>query len=333
MELLESIWAKARNANKKIVLPETEDPRTLKAADLITKSRLADIILIGEHEKTVMLAAEHMADISRCTIIDPIKSPKLNRYIEIYMNRMKEHKKEILFNEAKSLLETDFPFFGAMMVEDGDADGMVSGASHATAHTIRATIYSVGLKPGISTLSSFFIMVLQNKQLVPGGVLFYADCAVVPSPDEKQLCDIALSTASSYRSLIGKEPKIAMLSFSTLGSGKSLSSIKVAQATKMIRDKSPELAIEGEIQFDAALVPAIGKAKAPESKVAGKATVLIFPNLDAGNISYKITERLAGAMALGPIFQGCAKPINDLSRGCSVDDIVNISAITAIQAS
>jgi len=332
MEFLENIWNKAKKLEKKIVLPETGDIRILKAADLIQKSRLANVILIGDPNKIEADAKNSDLDISKAQMIDPSSSQKLDRYCEIYMNVMRGRKHEVSYDDAKKLLMSDLPYFGAMMVAGGDADGMVTGADHATAHTIRATVYSVGLNERISTLSSFFVMILGTKQFGVNGVMFYADCGVVPNPDDKQLCDIALSTAASFRKLMGKEPRIAMLSFSTKGSGSGASPEKVVRSLKMIREKSPELMVDGEMQLDAAIIPAIGKKKAPESNVAGRANVLIFPDLDAGNIGYKLTERLAGATALGPLLQGCAKPINDLSRGCSVEDIVNITAITAVQA-
>ncbi|MFA5097408.1 MAG: phosphate acetyltransferase [Candidatus Margulisiibacteriota bacterium] len=332
MEFLENVWTKAKKLEKRIILPETEDLRVLKAAELISKSKLAKVILVGNTVEIHRNTAENSIDISASEIAEPDKHPKLDRYAEIYAKNMEKRKHPVSFEEAKDLLKKDFPFFGAMMLAEGDADGMVSGASHETAHTIKAAVYSAGLKPGISILSSFFAMVLKDRSVVPGGVLFYADCGVVPEPDEKQLADIAISTASSFRKLVGKEPRIAMLSFSTKGSGRAKSVDKVAAATKLAQEKEPSLQIDGELQADAALIVSVGKKKAPESKIAGRANVLIFPDLGAGNIAYKLTERLAGAMALGPLFQGCAKAINDLSRGCSVDDIVNVAAITAVQA-
>lgn len=331
MDFLSDIWSKAKKLDRTIVLPETDDHRVLKAAELASKSKIAKVVLIGNKEDVTKAAVSEEIDISRTEIIDPSSCAKTDRYAEIYMNKMKEHKHEIAFNEARSLITNDFPYFGAMMVAEGDADGMVSGASHSTGHTIKAAIYSCGLKEGVSTLSSFFVMLLPNKQFGLNGVLFFADCAVVPDPDAPKLKDIALSTANSFKQLTGKNPRIAMLSFSTKGSGRAASVEKVEKATAMVLEQDPELTIDGEMQFDAALVQSIGKRKAPESKVAGRANVLIFPNLDAGNIGYKIAERLGGATAVGPIFQGCAKPINDLSRGCSVDDIVNVTAITALQ--
>ena len=331
MDLLSDIWNKSKKLYRTIVLPETDDHRILKAADLITQIKLAKISLIGNRENIEKEAKAAEADISRTMVIDPADCPKMGRYVEIYIKKMKEHHRDISFNEAKSFLENDFPYFGAMMVAEGDADGMVSGASHSTGHTIKAAIYSCGLKEGVSILSSFFVMLLPDKKFGSNGVLFFADCAVVPDPDASQLKDIALSTAASFRQLTGKNPKVAMLSFSTKGSGRAPSAEKAARAAEMARQAEPELMVDGELQLDAALIPSIGRKKAPESKVAGRANILVFPNLDAGNIGYKIAERLGGAIAVGPIFQGCAKPINDLSRGCNVDDIINVTAITSLQ--
>ncbi len=217
------------------------------------------------------------------------------------------------------------------MVRSGEADGMVTGADAPTAHTIKATVHCVGMAPGVSLISSFFAMITPKKEFGVDGLLFYADCGVNPNPTSDQLSDIAISTADSFRKLVGRDPKVAMLSFSTKGSAAHPDVDKVVKATEIVKAKRPELMVDGEFQADAALIPAIGRKKAPEQQVAGKANILIFPDLDAGNICYKITERIGGATALGPILQGAAKPINDLSRGCSADDIVNITAITAIQ--
>lgn len=331
MEFLESIWNKARQRHAKIVLPETNDLRVLKAAALILQSKLAEIILIGNEKEIFKTSESNGINLQNVQIADPFSSSKINHYCTILIENRRKKSKDIEFSEAKKLLLTNFTYFGAMMVAHGDADGMVSGASNPTANTIKAAIHSVGLKDGISLLSSFFVMIAPNKQLGANGILFFSDCAVVPDPNEKELCDIAISTAESFRQIMGKEPKIAILSFSTFGSGKGASPEKVKKAAQLAGEKAPNLIIEGEIQADAALIPSISKMKAPTSKIAGKANVLIFPNLDAGNIGYKLTERIGGAVALGPIFQGCAKPINDLSRGCSVDDIVNTCALTAVQ--
>lgn len=329
MDFIQDFWGKARRLNKTIILPETEDPRILKAADIITKSHLAKIILIGDPEIITPFAVQNGADLTGVKIIDPVKSLLLEKYITEYYELRKA--KGMTAEEARKVIIEDHAFFGAMMVRDGEADGMVTGANHPTAHTIRAAVHCIGMAEGVSLISSFFVMITPRKEFGVEGLLFYADCGVNPNPDSDQLSDIAISTADSFRRLIGRDPKIAMLSFSTKGSGKHPDADKVIKATELAKAKRPELLVDGEMQADAALIPSIGSSKAPGSKVAGKANILIFPDLDAGNICYKITERIGMATALGPLLQGSKKPINDLSRGCSVDDIVNITAITSLQ--
>jgi len=329
MDFIQDTWNKARKLNKTIVLPETNDVRVLRAAEIITKSHLAKIVLIGKETEINELAAKNGVNISGAAIIDPALSENLEKYISEYQ-KLRE-KKGMTTEEARKIISEDYPFFGAMMVRDSDADGMVTGADHPTSHTIKATVHCVGVAPGISLISSFFAMITPKKEFGIDGLLFYADCGVNPNPTADQLSDIAITTADSFRKLVGRDPKVAMLSFSTKGSASHPDVDKVTTATNIVKSKRPELLIDGELQADAALIASIGRMKAPDSKVAGKANILIFPDLDAGNICYKITERLGGAIALGPILQGGAKPINDLSRGCSADDIVNITAITAVQ--
>ncbi len=329
MDFILDTWSKARRLNKTIVLPETEDTRILKATEIITKSHLANIILIGNAEKINSLAAQNSVNLAGARIEDPAKSERLEKYIAGY-HKLREHK-GMTPEEARKIVSEDHAFYGAMMVRSGDADGMVTGADHPTSHTIRAAAHCVGMAEGVSLISSFFVMITPKKEFGIDGILFYADCGVNPNPDSEQLADIAISTADSFRKLIGRDPKIAMLSFSTKGSAEHPDVDKVIKATELVRTKRSALLVDGELQADAALMPAIGSKKAPGSTVAGKANILIFPDLDAGNICYKITERIGGAIALGPILQGSGKPINDLSRGCSVDDIVNIAAITSIQ--
>lgn len=330
MDFINDIWNKAKKLNKTIVLPETEDARVLRAAELISRSKLARIILIGEEAKMKDVAGAGDVDLSLTTIIDPMKHQKLDKYIQILKD--KRSSKGMTIEKARQHLTRDYPYFGAMLVAQGEADGMVSGASSYTSSTIRAALSSVGITPGQSIISSFFIMILEDKYFGEDGILFFADCAVVPNPSPVQLAEIALQTADSFGKMLNLEPRVAMLSFSTKTSAVHADVEKVIKAVEIAKAKNPNLILDGELQLDAALISSVGQRKAPGSPVGSHANILIFPDLDAGNIGYKLVERLAHAQAIGPILQGVAKPINDLSRGCSVEDIVNVTAITAVQS-
>ncbi len=330
MEFIQQLYSKAKKLKKAIVLPETDDIRILKAASIILTSKITQIILIGDENKIQALAEKENIKLNGAQIINPQASKEIDLLAQKYAER--NQKKAISFEQAKRTLLDDPVFFGAMLVEINQADGLVSGADHATAHTIKAAVRCVGVAKNYQLISSYFIMLLNDREIGVNGMLLYADCGVIPNPNAEELAEIAACSADSFRQLVPTTPKIAMLSFSTKGSAQHPDVEKVVKATEILKSKKPELIVDGELQLDAALVPEVARKKAKNSPLAGSANILIFPDLDAGNIGYKLTQRLAGAIALGPIFQGVAKPINDLSRGCSVEDIVQIVAITAIQA-
>ncbi|HCI55420.1 MAG TPA: phosphate acetyltransferase [Bacteroidales bacterium] len=330
MELLDRLKLNAKKLNKKIVLPEGYEERTLKAADICIAEKIASIILIGNPDEIHRDAEKFgLKNLREATIVDPKNHEKKEHYINL-MVELRKHK-GLTREEASRLIE-DPLYLGVMMIKNGDADGEVSGADHATSDVLRPALQFIKTAPGVSIVSGAFIIVLPDKNFGENGVLFYADSGVNPNPNERELAEIAITSARSARQLCGYEPRIAMLSFSTKGSASHPMVDKVVNATRIAKEMAPELMIDGELQGDAALVESVGRKKAPGSPVAGKANVLIFPDLNAGNISYKLTERLAHAIALGPILQGIASPVNDLSRGCSVNDIVDIIAITANQA-
>lgn len=328
IKIMEEIWQQARQNNRLIILPEGEEERIIEAAAIITREKLARIILLGFSDRIQNTASIHHLDLREVTIIEPRNHPRKKEYQEQYFE-LRKHK-NITREQACQCLE-DPLYYGCMMLRNGEADGLVGGALNTTAETVRAGLHIIGLQEGNSTLSSFFLMIVPDCPYGNNGVFLYADAAVVPAPSPKQLCNITLSTAKNARLLLKTEPVVALLSFSTKGSAEHPEIEKIKKALSLIKEEEPALVVDGELQADAALVPEVGQKKAPGSLVAGKANVLIFPDLNAGNIGYKLTQRLAKAEAYGPIFQGLAKPINDLSRGCSARDIVNVVAITATQ--
>ena len=330
MNLLEQIKINARRHGKRIVLPEGTEERTLRAADILAGENIAKIILLGDPEIITAEARKHnLKQIDKTTIIDPKNHPDKQKYAEL-MVELRKHK-GLSIGDAEKLIE-DPLYLGTMMIKAGDADGEVAGAMNSTGDVLRPAFQFVKTKPGISVVSGAFIMIMKDNQYGEDGMLVFADCAVHPDPTESELAEIAVATASTTRSIAGFEPRIAMLSFSTKGSANHPMVDKVVNATRIAREMSPDIQIDGELQADAAIIDKIGQSKAPGSLIAGKANVLIFPNLECGNIAYKLVQRLADAEAIGPVLQGMAAPINDLSRGCSVSDIVNLVAITANQA-
>ena len=333
MALLDEIKAKAASLKKTIVLCEGEDKRVVEAAAQITREGIAKIVLIGNEEEAKRVAPG--VDLTGITLIDPLTSDKTAGYAKILYEARKA--KGMTEEQAAEQVK-DRTMFGALMLKAGDVDGYVSGACHSTANTLRPGLQVVKTAPGIKTVSSCFIMIAPEggNKYNPDGVAVFADCAINIEPDAQQLADIAISSAKTAKTLAGIEPRVAMLSFSTKGSGnddKFFKSVpKMQEATRLAKEMAPDLALDGEFQFDAAVAPEVGELKAPGSKVAGHANVFIFPNINAGNIGYKIAQRFGGYMAIGPVCQGFAKPLNDLSRGCNVDDIVATVAVTALQA-
>jgi phosphate acetyltransferase len=330
MDLLDRIKINARQHNKRIVLPEGNEERTLKAADIIIGDNIAEIILLGNPDMILSEARRlDLQNIARATIIDPSSHARKQKYIDL-MVELRRHK-GLTQNDAVRLIE-DPLYLATLMIKAGDADGEVAGAMNSTGDVLRPAFQYVKTLPGISVVSGAFIMILKDKEFGEDGLLVFADCAVHPDPSESELAEIAVATAATTRAIAGFEPRIAMLSFSTKGSASHPMVDKVVNATRIAREMAPELQIDGDLQADAAIIEKIGQSKAPGSSIAGRANVLIFPNLECGNIAYKLVQRLAGAEAIGPVLQGMAAPINDLSRGCSVSDIVNLVAITANQA-
>ena len=331
MDLLSQIVARAKSNKQRIVLPEATEERTLRAADRVLADDIADIILLGNPDEINKLAAEWgLTHIGQATIIDPENSPKAEEYAEKLAELRKS--KGMTIEEARKLMKNPL-YYGCMIIKTEGADGQISGALSTTGDTLRPALQIIKCAPGITCVSGGLLLISKQKQYGEDGVLVVADVAVTPMPDANQLAQIAVCTAQMAKAVAGfEDPRVAMLSFSTKGSAKHEVCDKVIEATRLAKEMAPDLKIDGELQADAALVPSVGAKKAPGSDIAGKANVLVFPNLEVGNIGYKMVQRLGDAIAIGPVLQGIARPVNDLSRGCSVDDIYYMVAITACQA-
>lgn len=328
MNFLEQIISRAKSDIKTIVLPESTDIRTIKAAAMIQEQGIANVILVGNKDEIKKLAGD--LDISKAQIVDPANFDRFEEYVNTLYELRKA--KGMTLEQARKLLSENVLYFGIMMVKMGAADGMVAGAINSTGNTLRPALQILKTAPGAKLVSAFFIMVVPDCEYGENGVFVYGDSGLVENPNAEELSEIAIASSKSFKSLVQAEPVVAMLSYSTYGSAKSELTEKVVEATKLAKQKAPELQLDGELQADAAIVASVGQSKAPGSPVAGKANVLIFPDLNCGNISYKLTQRLAKADAYGPIIQGLAGPVNDLSRGCSAEDIVGVVAITCVQA-
>ena len=329
MSFIDSIKGKAKKEIKSIVLPESNDIRVLKGAEKAIKENYANIVLVGDENEIQKLAKDNDIDISKAKIVNPRTSEKYEEYANLFYELRKN--KGMTLEKAKETVLNEV-YFGMMMVKSGDADGLVSGACHSTADTLRPALQILKTAPNTKLVSAFFLMVVPNCKYGEDGVFIFGDSGLNENPDPEQLSEIAISSSKSFKQLTGKEPKVAMLSYSTYGSAKSELTEKVIEATKLLKQKEPNLICDGELQLDAAIVPEVASSKAPGSPLKGEANVLIFPDLNAGNIGYKLVQRLGKAEAYGPLCQGIARAVNDLSRGCNSDDVAGVIAITAVQA-
>lgn len=331
MSFIDTIKQRAKKEMKTILLPEAEDIRVLEATEMVLKEGYANIVLLGNEEEIIEKVEKHQIQIQGATIVDPRTSEKTQKYAE-WLYELRKNK-GMTIEQAKQLVLNPV-YFGMLMVKDEEAqaDGLVSGAIHSTADTLRPALQILKTAPDTKLVSAFFVMVVPDCERGSNGTFIFGDCGLNENPNPEQLSEIAIASSKSFSQLVGEEPKVAMLSYSTYGSAKSELTEKVIEATKIVKTKQPDLICDGELQLDAAIIPEIAKSKAPNSPLEGKANILVFPDLDAGNIGYKLVQRLAKAEAYGPLCQGIAKPVNDLSRGCSSRDIAGVVAITAVQA-
>ncbi len=327
-KFLDAIKDRAKSDKKTIILPESMDRRTFEAAEKILKEGIANLIILGTPQEIEENSKGF--DISGATVIDPHTYEKTEEYLNLFVELRK--KKGLTYEEAKKTALNDYMYYACLMVKAGDADGVVSGACHSTANTLRPSLQIIKTKPGVKLVSAFFLMLVPNCEYGANGAFVFADCGLEQNPDPEKLAAIAASSAESFELLVNEKAAVAMLSHSTKGSAKHDDVTKVVEATRICKETYPDLNVDGELQTDAAIIPEVAASKAPDSTVAGHANVLVFPDLDAGNIGYKLVQRLAKAEAYGPVTQGIAKPINDLSRGCCADDIVGVVAITCVQA-